>query len=613
MTVLISDNIKSIGYKYATLSGLSIGYDDMVVPQGKEKIIEESSENVKQIINKYWKGWITADERHNAQVRIWNEAKRQIADLMIKSYGKFNHIFIMVDSGARGDWGNVTQLSGMKGLVANPSGKTIELPVKANYKEGLSILEYFINTHSGRKGKSDTALKTSEAGYLTRKLVDSVQRVIVREYDCGNEKGVVISRSQSQRVGLAFEQRVFGRTIMADVADPATGEILANQGQYVTDAMLKAFKDHSVDELSIASVADCLTEDGVCQKCYGLDLGFNHPVEIGTPVGIIAAQSIGEPGTQLTMRTFHMGGVAEGADITQGLTRVEELFEARTPKTPATIAEIDGTVTIKKKKDMVEAYLKSDELGRDEYVLYGDLQPLVKVGDTVRIKQTIIRSKGDKNTIIRAINSGVVEDISGKTLTIKHDVKQERLYRIPTRMTLIVREGDKVKAGDPITIGHMDLKSLMHIKGVGSLQSYVVNEVQSIYASQGQTINDKHIEIIVKQMLSKIRILDPGESSFLPGEITNIVRYEKVNRQMREEGKKEAYGERLLLGITKVSLYTDSWLSAASFQETIRVLVEASVTKKVDFLEGLKENVIIGRLIPAGQTYKEKSNRPSQH
>lgn len=609
MTVKISDSIKTIGYKYATMSGISIGYDDMMVPAGKEKVIEESSEMVKQIVNKYWKGWITSDERHNALVRVWNEAKRKIADMMIKSYQPDNHIYIMVDSGARGDWGSVTQLSGMKGLVANPSGKTIELPVKANYKEGLSILEYFINTHSGRKGKSDTALKTSEAGYLTRKLVDSVQRVIVREYDCGNDVGVTISRSASHDVGISFEQRVFGRTLAKTVVNPQSGEVLGEARQQITESMLKSFQQYNVAEVTIASVAHCLAEDGVCQKCYGLDLGFNQPVDIGTPVGIIAAQSIGEPGTQLTMRTFHMGGVAEGTDITQGLTRVEELFEARTPKTPAVISEISGIVSVKKKKDVVEVTVKSKELGTDDYVVYGDLQPLVKVGETVRQKQVLIRSRSDKNMVIRSMNSGVVSEVSEKKLSVKQDVKQERAYKIPSRLTMIAKEGQEVVAGDPLTIGHLDLKVIMHIRGVAALQSYIVNEVQRIYASQGQTINDKHIEIIVKQMLSKIRILDPGESTFLPGEISNIVRYEKTNRQLREEGKKEAYGERLLLGITKVSLYTDSWLSAASFQETIRVLVEASVTRKIDFLEGLKENVIIGRLIPAGFTYKEKAHR----
>ncbi len=606
MTAKIADRIKAIGFQHATLSGISIGYDDMVIPEGKEEIVEESSEMVKQIVNKYWKGWITPEERLSAVVKVWAGAKKKIADAMLGAYSRNNHIYIMVDSGARGDWGQVTQLAGMKGLVANPSGRTIELPIKANYKEGLSILEYFINTHSGRKGKSDTALKTSEAGYLTRRLVDSVQDVIVRELDCGSEEGVHISRKESEAVGVAFEQRIFGRTLSQPLADPKTGEVLGEKNGNINGGMLKEMKKRNVEDVHLYSVSSCLAEDGVCQKCYGLDLGNNQPVKIGTPVGIIAAQSIGEPGTQLTMRTFHMGGIAEGTDITQGLTRVEELFESRTPKTPAMISEINGKVSIKKKKDTTELTVKSDHLGKDEYILYADFQAVVKEGESVRPKQIIARSKGEKD-IIRAHSSGIVDSIAPNKMIVQHDARQERVYKIPSRMSMVVKDGQTVEAGDPLTIGHMDLKLLMSIRGIQSVQAYIINEVQRIYASQGQTINDKHIEIIVKQMLSKVRILDPGNSPFLPGEITNVVRYERVNKSLLADGKKASYGERLLLGITKISLYTDSWLSAASFQETIRVLVEASITRKVDYLDGLKENVIIGRLIPAGQIYHKKT------
>lgn len=598
----IADKMKSIGFQYATISGVSIGYNDMVIPKEKQQIIDESNEIVKKITLKYWKGWITAEERHNSIVRVWADTKKVIAEKMKKEYGKENHIYMMVESGARGDWGQVTQLSGMKGLVANPSGRTIELPIRSNLKEGFSVLEYFNATHGGRKGKSDTALKTSEAGYLTRRLVDSVQDIVIREKDCGAKEGIIISRDESRAIGESFEQRIFGRTLSEPIIEPKTGELIAETGKFITHEIIHKLQKYNIDHVTIFSIPNCRTENGICQKCYGLDLSYNKPVEIGTPVGIIAAQSIGEPGTQLTMRTFHMGGVAEGSDITQGLTRVEELFEARSPKTPAYMSEISGIVSIKKKKEHIEVTIKSEERGKDEYVLFGDYQAIVKKGDEVKQKQVIARS-ADKNAI-RALNNGQVEDIMHNKIIIRHDQKIEKVYKIPLGATLIVKDGDRVQAGDPLTIGHLDLKTLMAVKGIGAVQNYITTEVQHIYASQGQTINDKHIEIIVKQMLSKVRILDPGESSFLPGEITNYMRYERVNEKLVAEGKKLAYGERLLLGITKISLYTDSWLSAASFQETIRVLVEAAITKKVDYLDGLKENVIIGRLIPAGKVFK---------
>lgn len=599
----IADNVKAIGFKYATISGVSIGYNDMVIPREKQTVVEESTETVKRIINKYWKGWITSEERHNSVVRVWAEAKRQIADKMKQQYNKNNHIFMMVESGARGDWGQVTQLSGMKGLVANPAGRTIELPITSNLKEGFSILEYFNATHGGRKGKSDTALKTSEAGYLTRRLVDSVQDIVIRETDCGSQEGVLISQDESSKIGESFEQRILGRTLAENLTDPKTGEVIAEKGSCITSQVIQDMKKKEINSIISFSILTCRTENGICQKCYGIDLSNNKPVSIGTPVGIIAAQSIGEPGTQLTMRTFHMGGVAEGSDITQGLTRVEELFEARNPKTPAHIAEIGGIVTIKKKKEHIEVTVKSTELGSDSYTLYGDFQSLVKKGDEIKPKQVIARSTAEKNTI-RAHHGGVIESVADRHIIVRHDQKQEILYKIPLGLTLVVKDKVTVNAGDPLTIGHLDLKALMEIRGIAAVQRYIMNEVQHIYASQGQTINDKHIEIIVKQMLSKVRILDPGESTFLPGEITNYMRYERGNEKLRVEGKKEAYGERLLLGITKISLYTDSWLSAASFQETIRVLVEAAITKKMDYLDGLKENVIIGRLIPAGEIFE---------
>ncbi len=428
----------------------------------------------------------------------------------------------------------------------------------------------------------------------------------MRETFCGSLNSREITRSASAKIGESFEQRIFGRVLAKEAANPKTGEIVAEKGTFIDRDVLQALVEAEVEAVQTHSISTCRTENGVCIQCYGLDLGNNKPVEIGTPVGIIAAQSIGEPGTQLTMQTFHKGGVAEGGDITQGLTRVEELFESRMPKTPAVITEIAGKVSVRRKKDAVEVTVRGDEFGSSEFVLYVDYQPTVKVGDQVQPKNVIARSKVDRN-VVRATTAGVVESVGTKSITIRHEAKDEKTYKIGLSVPLIVQDGQEVGQGEPLTIGHLDLKSLMQIRGVEAVQEYIMNEVQHIYASQGQTINDKHVEIIVKQMFSKVRVLDPGSSPFLPGEIVNAVRFERVNEELRAEGKRESYGEQLLLGITKIALYTDSWLSAASFQETIRVLVEASVTKRVDNLKGLKENVIIGRLIPAAEIYRQKT------
>ncbi len=604
-TAMLADNLKDIGFKFATKSGISISQADMIVPKEKERIIEEASETVKQINNQFWKGLITEDERYNHTIKIWAQTKSDITTTMINSIDESNNIFYMIDSGARGNWGQITQLCGMKGLVANPAGKTIELPIKSNLKEGFKILEYFIATHGGRKGKSDTALKTAEAGYLTRRLVDSNQDVVIREIDCGSIETHAITRQESETIGEKFEVRIYGRTLAEDLKNKA-GKVVEKKGNIIEKETIKKIQAEKIDAVSVRSVMTCKTLNGICVKCYGKDLGTNKEVEIGTAVGIIAAQSIGEPGTQLTMRTFHMGGVAEGSDITQGLTRVEELFEARTPKSPAIIAEIDGKAQIHQKGKFTELTVTSSEPVEIAYGLLSEMRPTVKVGDKIKAKMIIGKEENQKGTL-KADEEGKVVKIDDTRIVIRTDGRVRKTYTVPPIRTIKIKDGMMVKKGQPLTNGHLDLKELMFLTDEYTVQKYIMTEVQSIYASQGQSINDKHIEIIARQMLSKVRIIESGDTDFLPGEIVDIIKFRQANEKHSKKRGREAKGERLLLGLTRIALYTDSWLSAASFQETIRVLVEASTTNRVDNLEGLKENVIIGKLIPAGETYKKRN------
>lgn len=603
-TANISDAIKKIGFYYATKSGLSIATADMIIPKEKPRLINEASEKVKEINNQYWKGFITDHERYTHTIKIWSETKSKITNVMVEQIGKNNDISYMIESGARGNWGQITQLCGIKGLVANPAGRTIELPIKSNLKEGFTILEYFIATHGGRKGKSDTALKTAEAGYLTRRLVDAVQDIIIKDKDCKSTETHKITEEESQEIGEAFENRIFGRVLAKDIIDPKTGKALAKKGEEIDKPIIQKVKENGIEEIEVRSIITCQTPKGICQNCYGRDLGTNKTVDIGTAVGIIAAQSIGEPGTQLTMRTFHMGGVAEGKDITQGLARVEELFEARTPKSPAVLSEIDGMIKkIEIKGNERIVTVLSHGPIETVYELPQDFEPQIKVKDKVKEKQIIAKSKETKKTL-RATETGKVIEVKPDHITTITSGKVEKIYQIPIEKTLEIKSGNEVTKGQPLTKGHLALRELLKLTNIYTVQKYIVSEVQSIYASQGQTINDKHIEIIARQMLSKVRIVEPGDSKLLPGEIVNFIQIENSNKELKKKKKRPAKVERLLLGLTRIALYTASWLSAASFQETIRVLVEASTTCKVDKLRGLKENVIIGKLIPAGKIYK---------
>lgn len=593
-----ADEIKDLGFYYATRSGISISVFDLRQPKNKEEIIEKANAIVSKINNEFYYGLITDEERYNHTIKIWSRVKTEVMNEMIGGYDKENDIFYQIDSGARGNWGQITQLSGMKGLVASPSGRTIELPIKSNLKEGFTILEYFIATHGGRKGKSDTALKTAEAGYLTRRLVDSVQDVVVREVDCKTERYKLVTRENSVELGMDFEERLLGRVVGEDVK--VKGKVVLKKGELIDEEKIEIIRDKQVAEVNVRSVMFCQTTGGVCQKCYGYDLGRNKIATMGTPVGIIAAQSIGEPGTQLTMRTFHMGGIAtEEASITQGLTRVEELFEARTPNNAGVIAEITGKVVIKKGKNDTKITVSAEKPEDDVHHLALDFEPAVKKGDSIKEKQIIARATEGKGTI-KARCAGKAKEVSTDQIVIHQHEAAEKTYTVSPRVTLRVKHGQEVKKGQALTAGHLDLRQLMELTDVENVQEYILWGVQSIYASQGQDINEKHIEIIARQMVSKVRILEAGDSEWLPGEIKDFVVFEKKNAELKKKKKRPAKAERLLLGLTRVALWTDSWLSAASFQETTRVLVEAATTKRVDTLDGLKENVIIGRLIPAG-------------
>jgi DNA-directed RNA polymerase subunit beta' len=538
-TSVILDQIKKLGFTYSTRAGITVAVADVTVPAERQQIMQESDEKVKLVTNQYRRGLITDEERYDRVIEIWGKAKDQVTEALMKSMDRFNSIMLMVDSKARGNKSQITQLGGMRGLMATPSGRIFEIPIKSNFRDGLTVLEYFISTHGARKGLADTALRTADSGYLTRRLVDVAQDVIVREDDCGTDKGFTVSQIRDGKEVIEdLYDRIEGRYCFETVRHPETREIIARRNELIDSNKAEQIVAAGVQKLQIRTVLSCRARHGVCKMCYGRNLATGKFVEIGEAVGIIAAQSIGEPGTQLTMRTFHTGGVA-GDDITQGLPRIQELFEARNPKGQATISEIDGIV-----------------------------------------KE--VRDGKDRREI----------EVQGEAET--------KVYSVPYGSRLRVSEGAKLDAGDELTDGSIDPKEMLRIKGIRGVQNYILQEVQRVYRNQGVEINDKHVEVMIKQMLRKIRIVDNGDTPLLPGSFVDIHEYEAANRTAILAGLEPAVAKPVLLGITKASLETDSFLSAASFQETTRVLTDAAIKGKVDQLLGLKENVIIGKLIPAG-------------
>ena len=542
-TAELLDYIKSTGYKYSTVGAITVSVSDVKVPEEKKTIIEEAYKQVDNITKQYKRGLITNDERYNAVIKIWSKATDDVKIAMKNNFEKLNPVYMMSESGARGNLDQLKQIAGMRGLMASTTGKTVEIPITSCFREGLSPIEYFIAAHGARKGLSDTALRTADSGYLTRRLVDVSQNIIVREEDCGTQDGLEVSTiKDGNQVVEKLEERLVGRYSLNDIVNPETNELIVDTNTMINDKIAAEIVAAGIEKVTVRSVIGCRTKHGVCAKCYGMGLATRQEVSIGEAVGIIAAQSIGEPGTQLTMRTIHSGGVAGVADITQGLPRVEELFEARKPKGLAIISEIDGTVRIKEEKNKKEVVIKGE-----------------------------------------------------------HEAKE---YVIPFGSKLRVREGDEVLAGDPITEGSINPGEILAIKGPTGVFEYLTTEVQKVYRNQGVDINDKHIELIARQMLKKVRVEDNGDTNMFSGSLVDMYDFEDENNRVIAEGKTPATGKRVLLGITKASLATESFLSAASFQETTKVLTEAAIKGKTDELIGLKENVIIGKLIPAGTGMK---------
>jgi len=534
------DKMKDLGFKFSTKAGITVGIADIVVLAEKEEILIEAQGKVDNVLKQFKRGLITEEERYDRVISIWSAAKDTIQGKLMATLDKRNPIFMMSDSGARGNASNFTQLAGMRGLMANPAGRIIELPIKSSFREGLTVLEYFISTHGARKGLADTALKTADSGYLTRRLVDVAQDVIVREEDCGTDRGLLVgSIKEGTEIIEPLEERLLGRYSRKTLRHPETDEILVNENQLITEDLAKTIVDAGIEHVSIRSAFTCNTRHGVCEKCYGTNLATGQKVEVGEAVGIIAAQSIGEPGTQLTMRTFHTGGVA-GDDITQGLPRIQEIFEARNPKGQAVISEMDGVIT-------------SITEGKDRQY----------------------------------------------EITVQGDV-ESRNYTAPYTARLKFAVNDRVLRGQEITEGSIDPKELLKVRDVGAVQEYLLREVQKVYRMQGVEIGDKHVEVMVRQMLRKVRVIDAGETEVLPGTLMDIHQFRDANESALLKGDTPATGRPVLLGITKASLETDSFLSAASFQETTRVLTDAAIKGKRDELLGLKENVIIGKLVPAG-------------
>ncbi len=599
------DALKSLGFKYATKSGITIGMCDIEVPADKPKLIEKAEEKTAIVESQYQRGLITDEERYNSVIEVWMDTTDNITEAIQKSLDKNGSIYMMANSGAKGNISQIRQMAGIRGLMTNPSGKIIDFPIKSSLREGLSAIEYFISTHGARKGLADTALRTSGSGYLTRRLVDVTQDVIIREYDCGTTDGMWITEPEEKDVLPPFADRMVGRMAAGQVVNPQTGEIIVDRNQEIDEKIAKTIVEAGIKSVYVRSPLSCQLKQGVCQLCYGRDLARGQLVDLSTAVGIIAAQSIGEPGTQLTLRTFHTGGVV-GLDITTGLPRVEELFEARPPKTQAIISEIDGVAEVISGEEGKRIKVTSYNVFNDEYKLPEGWQLMVSHGQWVDAGAVIAAPpQDDSHTLAELVVNNLTARVSGEViiqdgkLFIKFEDKEEREYVVPAAIHIRVQDGDMVKAGQQLTDGSINPHDILMILGKEAVQRYLVDEVQKVYCSQGVHINDKHIEVIVRQMLSKVRIDSPGDCDIVPRELVDRFRYEELNAKILAEGGEPATAHTILLGITRASLSTDSWLAAASFQETTRVLTEAAIYGKIDRLTGLKENVIIGKLIPA--------------
>ncbi len=625
-TVLVLDRIKEVSFAFLTRSGLSWGIGDLPSLVEKQEIVQKADEEVREAHEQYAMGLLTNEERYTKVIEVWSAVKDRITHLARASLKEDNPIFSMIDSGARGSWDVFTQIVGMRGLMANPQGEIIELPVKGSFREGIDVLEYFISTHGARKGMADTALRTASAGYLTRRLVDVAQDMVVMEEDCKTDEGIIFTQKESEYVGKTLSERISGRILAEDLFSDETKEVILKKGTLITTPIVRsALLGQSFSTAVIRSVLVCRAARGVCQQCYGFDLGKNKLVEMGTAVGIIAAQSIGEPGTQLTMRTFHAGGVA-GQDITKGLPRVEELFEVRIPKRRAFIAEVAGKVdiitggrTIKDKEGNIVHVsdrgqkvlsIRHEATEEEKIKVPRGASIIVEDGKKVKEGETLFTKKDGEKFI--SPRKGSVRVEKANLILISQVEKSEDLV-IPPGYALLVRNGDLIAKGTRLTDGNLDLTQLYRLKGMQEVQKYLSHEIQYVYTSEGSSLNDKHIEVIINRLFSKVYIFDSGDTDLISGEIVDRSELRRALEEVKKKKGKEPRYDELLLGITKVSLFTDSFLSAASFQQTTRVLVGAALSGKVDRLQGLKENVIIGRLIPAGTGFKGPVERKEKN
>jgi len=606
LTAKLVDRIKDIGFKYATRSGTTISVSDITVPEEKRTILEEVTDQVGKTEQQFRRGLITDEERYIKTVQLWTDATDRVTEAVREAIDPASPVKIMADSGAtKGGFQPIRQLAGMRGLMADPSGRIIALPIRSNFREGLTALEYFISTHGARKGLADTALRTADAGYLTRRLVDVSQEVIINEVDCGAKSGLTIYEADSTKLGETFRERVVGRAALKKIVDKETGEVIVDKAKIITNEHFDLIEKAGLDRVEVRSTLNCQLDQGICAKCYGTDLARGGLIEIGAAVGIIAAQSIGEPGTQLTLRTFHTGGVAGTKDITHGLPRVQELFEARVPKGEAIISDLDGRVELINRDDGSRVLkVVSSEMRKDEYEIPGNWAILVEDGDEIAAK-TRLAKRGDQETL--AENGGKVHREDNK-ITIRWKHTEEEEYEVESAARLRVKDGDKVKVGEQLTEGALNPNRILRVLGREAVQLYLLEEVQKVYRSQGVPINDKHIEVIVRQMTNKVQILAGGDSDFLAGELMEYQKFQLMNEGLIAEGRRPASARPILLGITKAALSTDSFLSASSFQHTINVLAQAAIEGKRDNLFGLKENVILGKLIPAGTGYHHYHN-----
>ncbi len=604
-TFEVLDAIKDLGFRYASKSGITIAINDIEVSEEKEAIVGEAERKVSLLEQQYMDGLITENERYSNAVQIWTEANDTLTKVIETNLHEYGGIYLMATSGARGNIAQIKQMAGMRGLMSDPKGRIIDRPIKSNFREGLSVLEYFISTHGARKGLADTALRTADSGYLTRRLIDVAQEVTVSLEDCETEAGLWIENQEDAALVAPFGERCISRLAAAAVANPSTGEIIVDRNEVIDEEAVRRLLEAEVPGVLVRTPMSCLSPRGVCRSCYGISLATWRPAMIGEAVGIIAAQSIGEPGTQLTMRTFHTGGIA-GADITSGLPRVEELFEARSPKGEAVLSEIDGVAEVSAVAEGRSIQVVSTEEYSDEYPLPEGYKLLVSDGQTVTIGAQLAESEESSEEETASLQrSDIMARVSGTVhvddgaLSIKWIDEERREYVIPAAAHVVVNSEDRVTAGQALTTGPKSPQQILRIQGREGVQSYLIQEVQKVYRSQGVSIHDKHIEVVSAQMLRKVMIDGPGDTDLLPGELIDRHQYEEINAGILAEGGEPATASPVLLGITKASLNMESFLAAASFQETTRVLTEASINGDVDYLRGLKENVIIGRLIPA--------------